>query len=130
MFQPAIYTGSKYCGPTSISCLTGHPTGYVCEKIRARFPNYKRIRGLHPNALLWYLRDIAKLTVIGNHDKSTEWGTLNTWRALYQKRDVVYLIIVSNHYIVLKNNEVCCTQFKGKIESIEKSKYLRRPAPL
>lgn len=120
MFQPAIRNGNRYCGPTSLSCVTGKPTKEIAAIIRHYFPRIKRVVGTPSTAITKVLQHYqvkASFRCLS--------GTFRSWIANWQRKDTTYILWVSNHYLVVRNNQVVCTQFRGQIGDINLSKYLR-----
>jgi hypothetical protein len=121
MFQPARINGSKYCGPTSLSAVTGIGTKELCQIIRHINPKRKMVKGLNNTDLEKTLRYCG----INWDRRCYEKITLGNWNKINKQPDAVYIIQVSNHYLVIKNGYVICTQFGGRIESLCLSKYLK-----
>lgn len=120
MFQPAKINGSKYCGPTVLSAVTGIGTKELCQIIRFINPNRKMVKGLSNHDL----SETLKYCGVNTQDSYPRKINLRNWIKLNKKPDITYIINVSNHYLVIKNGYVICTQFGGRIESLCRSKYL------
>lgn len=121
MFRAADINGSKYCGPTSLSCVSGIGTKEICKIVRHLDSRRKRIRGMYNREMekvLDYLNIGWKLL---NFKKCT----LSNWVEGYRRTGATYILNVSRHYLVLKDDKVVCTQFKGEIGELKNSKYLR-----
>lgn len=132
--QPARLNGSTFSGPAALSSLTGLGTKEICTAIRTHFGNI-RIKAIFKPQIEWFLQT-CKLRL--NHiafdrsykrDDKGMWQpvkgpTLERWAKENQIPDILYLINVSEHYLVLLNNRICCTQFDG-IEDLCESRYLR-----
>lgn len=120
MFQPAKINGSKYCGPTVLSAVTGIGTKELCQIIRFLNPNRKMVKGMYNNEISEVLQYCKISFSFKNYSKIN----LRNWIKGYQRKDVTYIINVSSHYLVIRNYQVICTQFKGAINHVSKSRYL------
>ncbi len=120
MFQAALRNGCRYCGPTSLSAVTGIGTKEIAQTVRHYYPAIKRVRGLHTVGLTKILDHFG----VQYKTKPCK-GSLRTWVEDYRRANTPYIVHVSNHYLVVYNNQVVCTQFGGEIGPLTKSKYLR-----
>lgn len=121
MFQEAIVNGSSYCGPTSLSCVSGIGTKEISKIIRHYFPRRTRIKGMYPKELeetLFHL-DI-------NFTKHKANCNLSAWTKYFQKPNAVYILNLTTHFLAVCNGNIVCTQFHGKIAAITDSKYLKK----
>lgn len=124
---------SKYCGPTSLSAITGHGTAMICGWVRRR-TGQPYVKGMTTNLAVHYLKEkgyevelVWKQTKFGIGWKTSE-GTSITLKRFIEfharKRDV-YLINVTGHFLVLHGGKVVCTSTGGTIQPAESSRYLR-----
>lgn len=122
MFVDAKVCGNGYCGPTSISAVTGLKTGDITVVLRKLNRNRIRVRGINDYELLMALNYFGvKYSRCKNYKKMCN---LRNWISDYMGRDKTYILRLTGHYIVVRNGKVVCTQFRGKITDISKSKYL------
>ena len=119
MFQAAKVNGSKYCGPTALSALTGMGTKEICRAIR-KATGMGQVKGLHELHAVRFLRQFGmkvKPTPAG--------GSLAAWCSEWACSAAVHLVIPANHYVVINGKQIVCTQFRGQIADLAQSKYLR-----
>jgi hypothetical protein len=122
MFVDAKVCGNGYCGPTSISAVTGLKTSDIAAVLRKLNQNRIRVRGINDYELLMALNYFGvKYSRCKNYKKMCN---LRNWISGYMGRDKTYILRLTGHYIVVRNGKVVCTQFRGKITDISKSKYL------
>lgn len=122
MFVDAKVCGNGYCGPTSISAVTGLKTSDIAAVLRKLNQNRIRVRGINDYELLMALNHFGvKYSRCKNYKKMCN---LRNWISGYMGRDKTYILRLTGHYIVVRNGKVVCTQFRGKITDISKSKYL------
>ncbi len=120
MFQAAKVNGSGYCGPTSLSAVTGVGTKEIAQTVRHYYPSIKRVCGLENMVLTKVLDHFG----VKNRHKSCR-GTLRSWVEDYRRPNTAYIVHVSSHYLVVYNDQVVCTQFGGKVGLLADSNYLR-----
>jgi len=122
MFNDAKICGNGYCGPTSISAVTGLKTSDIAVVLRKLNRDRIRVRGIYDCELLKALDYFGvKYSVCRNYTKMCN---LRNWISDYMGRDKTYIVSLTGHYIVVRNGSIVCTQFAGKITDISKSKYL------
>ena len=119
MFVNATIDGTGYCGPTVLSAITGIGTSYI-SRIARQDTKRRCIKGMSNKQLEKVLNFFSI-----KFEKKTCKGTVNQWVYDYRRRDVTYILNVTNHYIAIRNDQVICTQFKGVITPLSGSKYLR-----
>ena len=120
MFKAAVRNGNRYCGPVSLSAVTGIGTKEIAQTVRHYYPSIKRVCGLE---------DIVLTTVLDHfgvkYTTNSCNGTLRSWVENYRRPNIPYIVMTSSHYLVVYNDQVVCTQFGGKIALLADSKYLR-----
>lgn len=121
MFQNALVNGSKYCGPTSISCVTGVGTKEICKVVRDKFPWRKQVKGLFNKELLVTLDHFG----VKYQQIKMTCCTLRNWVDGYMRKGTTYILNLTGHYVVVSGDEIVCTQFKGQRTPLSNSKYLR-----
>lgn len=122
MFQDAYVNGSTYCGPTSLSAVTGVGTKELCAIIRSKFPYIKVVKGVSVDTMISMLDHFG--LEYTKPSKAFKPCNLRTWLRDYRARDTTYILNLTGHYVVVRNDEIICTQFNGKITPICQSKYL------
>jgi len=122
MLYEVRLNGNKYCGPTSLSALTGHSTSYITTKIRQKF-NVCRVRGMYMEWCIWYLQHAGISCTITKFPQPI---TLKNWHENHARKDTTYFIGLTGHFVVVRNGKIVCTQFKGIPKNIHFSKYLRK----
>ena len=122
MIYEVRLNGSKYCGPVSLSALTGHGTRYITEKIRDRYGLY-RVRGMQTEWCVWYLVEhglnCKRMAIKGRPN-------LRQWHEDYARKDETYLVGLTDHLVVIRNGMIVCTQFRGVPKCLAMSRYLRK----
>lgn len=135
---PAKYDGgSRYCGPTSLSAITGHPTSKITRRIR-QMTNRTAIKGMFNYEVLEYLRQSGyTVEEVYRSLAGKNWParfitptrgpaiTLRRFIEYHQRGRDVYLVNVTGHYLVLFGSEVVCTSAAGQPRPALESKYLR-----
>lgn len=122
MFQDAILDGSGYCGPTSLSAVTGFGTKRLCKALRL-ITGKAAIKGLPVSGMDCFLKKFG-LSARGRQ-RPPERVTLAKFQDWHTRKGVAYLVNVTGHYLVIRDDRVCCTQFRGKVSALADSKYLR-----
>jgi hypothetical protein len=124
---PARYDvgSSTYCGPTSLSAITGHGTGMVTKWVRDTY-RLKCVKGMRVPYAIGYLK--AK-----GYTVDRVWGryangrcTLGRFVDFHARPRDVYLVNVTGHYLVLHAGKVVCTSSGGQIRPASANKHLRR----
>lgn len=130
IITPAVYDGggSRYCGPTSLSAITGHDTATITKFIRRKF-RPGPVKGMHNKEAIAYLRHCgyevdlvyrsARLGYCASHEIGkvrpvTKPMNLRKWIDEYARGREVYLINVTQHYVVLHSGMIVCTSRSGK----------------
>lgn len=118
MFKQAKVDGTRYCGPVSLSAVTGAGTKEISKVIREYYPEVKRVCGVC---------DLWVSSVLIHYGVKARWSeascTLKTWSADWQRRGATYMVSTSDHLLVIRDDKVICTQFGGKIADLAKSRY-------
>ena len=122
MFANAIVDGNKYCGSTSLSCISGVGTKDISKVIRHYYPYRKLIKGVYTYE---FEKVLQHFQISYEKEKVKGDCTLASWIKYFQKRNCVYVLLIKKHYLVIKNDKVVCTQFSGKIGLLEESKHLK-----
>lgn len=126
MIYDAKYDGgSRFCGPTSLSVLTGLGTEFITKKLNSKLKR-KRIKGV-PTWIMWEFLKYTGLKnkVVYDKVKSKDRYTLRSFIDKCTKPNTNYLIVLTKHYIVYRDGKVYCTQFKGQGKDFQESKFLR-----
>ena len=122
MLHEVKINGNRYCGPTSLSALTGHSTSYITSKVRNKFA-VQRVRGMHTRWCLWYMNEAGLSYTEKSFRKPCN---LRNWHSNYARRDITYFVALTTHFVVIRNGMIVCTQFKGVAKPIALSKHLRK----
>lgn len=125
---------SKYCGPTSLSAITGHGTAMICGWVRRR-TGRPYVKGMTTNLAVHYLKEKGyEVELVW---QQTKWGlgwpagsegtaiTLRRFVEFHARPRDVYLINVTGHFLVLHKNKIVCTSTGGRIADADSSTYLR-----
>ncbi len=120
MFQSAVLNGNTFCGPCSISAVSGIGTKEIAKIVRHYNPTRLRACGI------WNTDLINVLNHLGiKWEKQKANCNLLAWTRYFQKRNAVYILHLKNHFVTVRNDKIVCTQFWGKVTPIEQSKYLK-----
>ena len=121
IFADAIVDGTGYCGPVSLSCVTGLGTKDISKIVRSYYPYRPFVKGM------WTFEIFKVLEHLKIEYKFTNNCPFNLleWTERIQQPDKVYIVNVPNHSLVIKNNKIVCTQFAGKVMPLTKSRYIR-----
>jgi hypothetical protein len=120
MFQSAVLNGNTFCGPCSLSAISGIGTKEIAKIVRHY--NHRRIRACG----IWNTDLINVLNHLGiKWEKQKANCNLLAWTRYFQKRNVVYILHLKNHFVTVRNDKIVCTQFWGKVTPLEQSKYLK-----
>jgi hypothetical protein len=122
MFVNAIIDGNRYCGSTSLSCISGVGTKDISKVIRHYYPYRKFVKGMYNYE---FEKVLQHFQISYEKEKIKNDCTLMCWIKYFQKKNCVYVLHVNKHFLVIKNDKVVCTQFNGKIGLLAKSKYLK-----
>ena len=120
MFADAIIDGSSYCGPVSLSCVTGIGTKSISKIVKSYYPNRYSIKGM-------YEHELKKVLIHLNIKYTTNKANCNllAWTKYFQKPNKVYILQLADHYLVIKDDKIVCTQFDGKIMPLTESNYIK-----
>jgi hypothetical protein len=119
MFQAAKVNGSKFCGPTSLSALTGIGTKEICRAIR-KMAGLSCVKGLKVGTAVNFLRRFGMSV-----KPAPAGGSLAAWCSEWACSAAVHLVMPGHHYVVINGKQIICTQFQGQIADLAQSQYLR-----
>lgn len=122
MFQSAKITGTRYCGPTALSAVSGLGTLEISRIIRDKYEHQKYVKGLYASQLQCVLTQLKIRHVKTSYDFPL---TLRRWREERQRPDATYIVWVTGHFLTVKDNRIVCTQNGGVEFDFDDSKYLR-----
>lgn len=138
----ALYDGySRYCGPTSLSAITGKGTLELCKRLR-KITGRDAIKGLWNFEMLKLLESLGykcelvyaavggsrKSWLASNRKPTAPNGlpmTLKKWHEENARGREVYLVQVAHHYVVIHNGQIVCTSNGGRLGPVSTNKYLR-----
>lgn len=137
----ANYDGySRYCGPTTLSAITGKGTAEICRSLRTMFAR-DSIKGMHNFEMLEYLKQVGysvELVYQAVGGSAAGWAgrvveapsglpmTFKKWHRENARSRDVYLVQVTKHYVALHNGQVVCTSNNGRICSIDEYRLGRK----
>jgi len=129
--KPAQYAAgaSHYCGPTSLSAITGNDTADVTRFVRRKWPWRKSVKGMHNEEAVEYLKHCGfRVELVYASMKAEGWRSvprqtkpdtkpmnLRTWLDEYAARRETYLVNVTGHYIAVHNGLAVCTSKSGRM---------------
>ena len=96
---------NSYCGPFAIAALTGRTTDDVAALVRS-FTGRRYIKWMCTSDVERALRRLGRTV------RTTRFGkapTLNQWINKYAKPDTSYVVLVTGHFIVVRNNRYACS---------------------
>lgn len=122
MFRNAKVNGSRYCGPVVLSAVTGIGTKELGVLIRAKNRQIKAVKGIWNSDLLGVLDHFSVRYTPA--PRSFKPCVFRTWLQDYRAKDKTYIVCLTDHYVAVRNDDIICTQFGGKITPIASSKHL------
>lgn len=125
---------SRYCGPTSLSALTGMGTADITLKLRRQRMSGKPVKGMD-NSEMEYFLERAGYTVerVFGRPRKPGWGrvtvesiTLSKWLEWRADRRSMYLIHIGHHYVCYQwGRGMVCTSRGGVLHDASTNRYLR-----
>jgi len=124
---------SHYCGPTSLSAITGLGTGTITKivrKMRQKNGRAQAVKGmwndemLHVLKLLKYQAEITfRYWEVKSGEKRT---TFAKWADYHADKTSVYLVQLTGHYVVYHSGRVVCTSKNGRLHPVAENRHLRK----
>ena len=125
---------SRYCGPTSLSAITGHGTAKITRWVRRR-TGQQYVKGMTSKLAVEYLK--ANGYEVELAWEQTKWGlgwppgtdglaiTLRRFIEYHARPRDVYLVNVTGHFLVLHAGQIVCTSSGGRPIPASSSNYNR-----
>jgi hypothetical protein len=122
--QVAGQKRSRYCGPAVISAITGRSA-----EAASVWMNDYRNRPLGRLVVNSTVRPIEHALMhfgynVGDRTRVRSSVTLAAWSKT-AKRDVTYLVLVTGHWCVVRNNRYVCTKTSGKVVTLKRAPHRR-----
>lgn len=123
--QAILDGGSSYCGPTSLSAISGVGTKTITRMIQETRRNTRKVTGIAVIEAMAMMKKLKiKNELIYNKAVSKSKYNLASWVAKNGKSGVTYLVVVTGHMLVVRDRRVVCTQWKGMEGNLAESKSL------
>lgn len=116
--------GSNYCGPTSLSAITGVGTKSITRIIQKVRNNNRKVTGIAVIEAMALMKAMGVQSNLIHQPSGAKAPRLSSWLTRNKKKGMTYLIVVTGHMLVVRDNEVVCTQFGGMAGPLSASKSL------
>ena len=124
---------SHYCGPTSLSAITGLGTGTITKivrKMRRKNGRAQAVKGMWNDEMLHVLKLLKyKAEIVFRYweVKSGEGrATFAKWADYHADGTSVYLVQLTGHYVVYHAGRVVCTSKNGRLHPVAENRHLRK----
>lgn len=137
----ANYDGySRYCGPATLSAITGKGTAEICRSLRKMFA-LDAIKGMTNYQMLEYLKAAGysvELVYRAVGGSAAGWAgrvivapsglpmNFKKWHEENARGRDVYLVEVTGHYVALHNGQMVCTLNGGMLRSVANCRSYRK----
>ena len=130
---------SHYCGPTSLSAITGLGTGTITKIVRRlrrksvlgvnRAGKAAAVKGMY-NAEMLHVLKLLKYRAEQTYAARTGFGdprvTFAKWADYHADGTSVYLVNITGHYLTYHAGRVVCTSKNGRLHPLSENRHLRK----
>jgi len=124
---------SHYCGPTSLSAITGlgtWPVTGIVRRLRSRNGNAAGVKGMYNSEMLHVLKLLKykaeKTFSLWSEENAGKRVTFAKWADYHADGTSIYLVQITGHYLVYQAGRVTCTSKNGRLHPLSENRHLRK----